>query len=210
LIDRESIQFDKSDNYVYVELESLFIPVYGKLSPSEKAYKALRQLIANYDGEKEYINVTAGIKVAELFVALAERSVKAIKNLGQDTTNNFEIYCARIDKYIEKNYMYPITMTTISQLLVKHENYISRMYKGVRGITVMQHLRNVRMEKAKQLLVTGKYSVSKVAKMVGYPDEKYFITTFRKIENISPGKYSESMFEKRTFSYDPPEYIDEE
>lgn len=209
-IDQDGIQFDKSDNYVYVDIESLFIPVKGKLAFSEKPYKILRQLISDYDTESEYVNVTAGTKVAELFVALAERSLKDIKEAGQDLQGNGEIYCTRIDRYIEKKYMYPITMTTISELLVRHENYISRVYKNARGITVMQHLRNVRIEKAKQLLLTGKYSVSEVAKMVGYTDVKYFITTFKKTENISPGKYSESMFGKRIFSYDLPQFIDEE
>ena len=209
-IDRAEIQFEHSDNYVYVDIESLFIPIKGKMLPSEKPYQALKQLIGNYDGEQEYVNIAAGVKVAELFVGLAERSVNEIKGVEKDEQSNSQMYCDRIDKYIEKNYMYPITMTTISRLLVKHENYISRIYKGIRGITVMQHLRNVRIEKAKELLVTGKYSVAQVAKMVGFHDAKYFISTFKKVESISPGKYQQSLFEERTFSYDLPEFIDEE
>ena len=210
LVTREEIEFEHSDNYVYVDIESLFIPIKGKLLPSEKPYQALRQLIGNYDSEQEYVNVTAGVKVAELFVGLAERSINEIKGVTGDESSNSLIYCERIDKYIEKHYMYPITMTTISRLLVKHENYISRIYKNIRGITVMQHLRNVRIDKAKEFLVTGKYSVTQVAKMVGFHDVKYFITTFKQVENISPGKYQQSLFEERTFSYDLPEFIDEE
>ena len=210
LVDREEIEFEHSDNYVYVDIESLFIPIKGRLLPSEKPYQALKQLIGNYDGEQEYMNITAGVKVAELFVGLAERSINEIKGAEKTERGNSEIYCDRIDKYIEKNYMYPITMTTISRLLVKHENYISRIYKTIRGITVMQHLRNVRIEKAKELLVTGKYSVAQVAKMVGFHDAKYFISTFKTVESISPGKYQQSLFGERTFSYDLPEFIDEE
>ena len=170
----------------------------------------MKQLIGNYDADMEYVNVTAAAKVIEMVMSLAERSVKDILKQENSAHEGGYIYCERIDKYIEKNYMYPITMTTISQLLVKHENYISRIYKKVRGITVMNHLQNVRIENAKQLLISGKYSVAEVAKMVGYPDSKYFITVFKKIESISPGKYRESMFGERTFSYDIPKFIDEE
>ena len=104
LVEQDEIAFEISDNYVYVDIESLFIPMQGKFSSSEKPYKALRQLIGNYDGEREYVNVTAGVRVAELFVALAEQSLKEIKHAGQDKQDNFEIYCSRVDKYIDKNY----------------------------------------------------------------------------------------------------------
>jgi YesN/AraC family two-component response regulator len=212
LVSKEEIVFEHSDNYVYVDLESLFIPIKGKMTLSGKAYSAMKQLIGNYDADTEYVNVMASAKVIEVLIALAERSVKDIlkQNAEYSTHGGVYSYCERIDKYIEKNYMYPITMTTISRLLVKHENYISRIYKNVRGITVMNHLQNVRIENAKQLLIGGKYSVAQVAKMVGYPDPKYFITVFKKIESISPGKYCESLFGERTFSYDIPQFIDEE
>jgi AraC-like DNA-binding protein len=212
LIDREEIEFEHYDNYTYVGIESVFIPIKGKITLSGKAYQAMKQLIGNYDADMEYVNVMASAKVIEVFMSLAERSIKDIlkANADVDMHEGGYLYCERIDKYIEKNYMYPITMTTISRLLVKHENYISRIYKSVRGITVMNHLQNVRIENAKQLLISGKYSVAEVAKMVGYPDSKYFITVFKKIESISPGKYRESMFTERTFSYDIPKFIDEE
>ena len=208
VVDRDQIVFEHSKNYVYVEIESLFVPLYDRIGLTEIPYKKLKSLISNYDGATEYINVTASADCVDFFVELAKNSLPKIMNAENSDPNRLEVYCNRIDEYINEYYSQPITMTTISGLMIMHENYIGHIYKKMRGITVMQHLKNVRMEKAKKLLSTNKYSVAQVAKMVGYRDTRYFITTFRKIEKISPGKYYDSFLRQRVFSYDPPEYLD--
>lgn len=209
LVPQERIEFEHSDNYVYVDIESLFIAIQGKLLPSEKAYNALKQLISGYDRLGEYVNVCAAAKVLDFFLALAMSTIDQIKPAtGHTASERWYSYCDRIDEYIEKNYEQPITMTTISSLLSLHENYINRVYKRIRGITVMQHLLNVRIEKAKKLLMTKRYGVAEIAKMVGFRNPRYFIATFKRIEQVTPGKYYDFQFNQRVFTYDPPEFID--
>ena len=101
-------------------------------------------------------------------------------------------------------------MTTISSLLMLHENYIIRVYKRMRGETVMQHLLDVRIKNAKQLLMTNRFTVAEIAKMVGFRNQRYFITTFKRIERVTPGKYYDLQLNQRVYTYDPPEFIDPE
>ncbi len=209
LVSQEEVAFEHPDNYVYVDIESLFIPIQGKLLPTDRAYYALKQLISEYDRMGEYVNVCAAAKVLDFFLALAMNSIKQIKpTTDREASERWYSYCDRIDEYIEKNYEQPITMTTISSLLSLHENYIIRVYKRIRGITVMQHLLNVRIEKAKELLMTNCYGVAEIAKMVGFRNPRYFIATFKRIEQVTPGKYYDFQFNQRVFTYDPPEFID--
>ena len=209
LVSQEEVAFEHPDNYVYVDIESLFIPIQGKLLPTDRAYYALKQLISEYDRTGEYVNVCTAAKVLEFFLALAMNTIHQIKPVtGRGASERWYAYCDRIDEYIEKNYEQPITMTTISSLLSLHENYIIRVYKRIRGITVMQHLLNVRIEKAKKLLMTKRYGIAEIAKMVGFRNPRYFIATFKRIEQVTPGKYYDSQFNQRVFTYDPPEFID--
>ena len=46
----------------------------------------------------------------------------------------------------------------------------------------------VRLNKAKELLVSRKYSIGEVANMVGFSDPKYFSTCFKKQFGTSPSK----------------------
>lgn len=211
LVPREKICFDHSDNFLYVDIESLFIPVKGNILPSERAYHMLKQLVSDYDRMGEYVNVCASVKVTDFFLTLAMKNLDQLKQGAQRSgSDRINSYCDRIDEYIEKNYALPITMTTISNLLVMHENYISRVYKRIRGVTVMQHLRDVRIERAKKLLASNRYDVKDIAKMCGFRDQKYFIAIFRRVEHVSPGKYYEKLLDQRVYTYDPPEFIDPE
>lgn len=49
-------------------------------------------------------------------------------------------------------------------------------------------IRIVRLNKAKELLVSRKYSIGEVANMVGFSDPKYFSTCFKKQFGMSPSK----------------------
>jgi len=208
LINSSEVLFEKSDNYKYVDIESLFILQTGKITPSDRAYSELKQLVHRYDAIGEYTNANVSMHAWNFLLWLANAQINDIKGNKEEKKNSVEKYCDRIDEYIEKNYMMPITMTTIADLLVLHENYISRIYKQTRGLTVVEHLRNVRIEKAKELLLQNKYTIAQVAKAVGFLNVKYFIAVFKKVESVSPGKYYRNLFERRLYSYDKPEYLD--
>ena len=209
LIPQEEIQLEHPDNCVYVDIESLFIPIKGVLLPKMKAYLALKQLISEYDRTGEYVNVCTSAHALEFFISLAMNDLNQSKtDTEREENERLYSYCDRIDEYIEKNYSQPITMTTISNLLMLHENYISRVYKRIRGETIMQHLLDVRMEKAKKLIMMNRYGIAEIAKRVGFRNPRYFITTFKRIERVTPGKYYDMQLTHRVFTYDPPEFID--
>nr|WP_295923877.1 helix-turn-helix domain-containing protein [uncultured Dyadobacter sp.] len=66
---------------------------------------------------------------------------------------------------------------------------VSVLYRKIRmlkGITVNEFVKAIRMERAMQLLESGTYPVNAVAAAVGYEDVKYFSKEFRKFFEITP------------------------
>ena len=49
------------------------------------------------------------------------------------------------------------------------------------------------MDRARVLLRKGGLSIGQVAEAVGYPDIHYFSRLFKKMEGISPKKFSDSL-----------------
>ena len=62
----------------------------------------------------------------------------------------------------------------------------------------------------KKLIMMNRYGIAEIAKMVGFRNSRYFITTFKRIERVTPGKYYDMQLTHRVFTYDLPEFIDPE
>lgn len=68
-----------------------------------------------------------------------------------------------------------------------------QLFKKSFGTSVVQIIRNERIEKAKELLRDEKISVSEVAQQVGIPDANYFTRTFKAITGKTPKEYSKTI-----------------
>ena len=67
--------------------------------------------------------------------------------------------------------------------------YITKIYKEVTGDTPINFLINLRMEKAREILSEGHFSIQTVAKRVGYDDPYYFSKLFKKKFGYSPSAF---------------------
>lgn len=65
------------------------------------------------------------------------------------------------------------------------------------GISPRQYIINIRMTKAKELLVNSLFQVSEVARLTGYDNPLYFSRLFKKTWGMSPKEYKE-----QNYSYD--------
>lgn len=67
--------------------------------------------------------------------------------------------------------------------------HLSRMFKQETGLTITQFLRQARMERAEELLRTGRCNVTEAAMAVGYSSLGHFSTTFQETFGCCPGLY---------------------
>lgn len=72
------------------------------------------------------------------------------------------------------------------------KSYLGRLFKEECRTTIMGYLREVRLAKAKELLLRGMNS-SEVAEKTGFGDAAYFAKSFRQATGISPARYRESV-----------------
>lgn len=67
--------------------------------------------------------------------------------------------------------------------------YLSKLLKNAWGCGFAEILQRVRLEHAKELLVTTTLTVTEISALVGYENDAYFISIFKKAFNITPQKY---------------------
>lgn len=100
--------------------------------------------------------------------------------------NNY-IHQAR--SYIEKNYFQDISLNDIASYLNLHPNYFSSVFKKSSGLTCMEYLRKIRIEKACSLIAHTNLKLHEVATKVGYHDNLHFNRAFHKETGLPPSEY---------------------
>ena len=112
-----------------------------------------------------------------------------------------ELFCARqqrvskdrVEKVIAllaKNLNEPPMLEDIGRQVGCSPFYLSRTFSKEVGMTIPQYLRKLRMEKAAELLRSGKFNVTEAALEVGYSSLSHFSAAFHETFGCCPGLYS--------------------
>lgn len=107
----------------------------------------------------------------------------------ENNNNNDKSVHEYMIKFINENYNKDIYLETIAENLGLTANYISRCFKKNKGITYMEYINKLRINKAKELLIKTNKKVNEIYKEVGYQSQNSFMRMFKKIEGISPLEY---------------------
>lgn len=83
----------------------------------------------------------------------------------------------------------PLTLEELGQRVGCSPFYLSRTFTEQMGMTISQFLRQVRLERAAELLRSGKFNVTQAALEVGYSSVGHFSTAFHETFGCCPGLY---------------------
>lgn len=126
----------------------------------------------------------------DLHQALSEKTAYFIQNAQNSSEENPTIF--RIRDYISKHYMdESLSVKDISAYVFLSTSYVCTFFKNETGQTLNQYLTEYRMEKAKQLLLDGRFKIADISSRVGYSDGNYFGKSFKKYSGLSPSEYRE-------------------
>lgn len=67
--------------------------------------------------------------------------------------------------------------------------YASTCFKKYKGVSIMKYLREIKIERAKTLLLSTEKSILEISILLGFHDQSHFTNTFKKLVGISPLKY---------------------
>lgn len=105
----------------------------------------------------------------------------------QNTSSNAMVQKAW--KIVHEEYQTDITLEGLARRLYVSEEYLSAQFKKETGKTFRETVRDLRIEKAKELLIHTKWKVGEIAQMVGYSDPKYMSRVFREAAGVGPAEY---------------------
>ena len=96
---------------------------------------------------------------------------------------------ARTKELLARDLANPPTLEAIGQEVGCSPFHLSRVFSREAGLTIPQFLRNLRMERAAELLRSGRYNVTEAATEVGYSSLSHFSKAFCETIGCCPVLY---------------------
>lgn len=114
--------------------------------------------------------------------------LKKICQMIQFSQNDHSIV-SQTEQYIKQNLDKITGCKEVAAQMYLTPDYLSRLFKEEKGITLQKYIQQEKMEKAKNLLVSTNLSISIVAQLTGYSHFSHFSMTFKKNTGLSPADY---------------------
>lgn len=97
---------------------------------------------------------------------------------------------ARAAAYIRENYARQISLESAAAEVLLSPGRLSRLFVEETGRGFSDFLTEVRIERAKELLIQPGASVKLVSAVCGYPDPNYFARLFKKVTGYTPSAFA--------------------
>ncbi|OGX61532.1 MAG: AraC family transcriptional regulator [Paenibacillus sp. RIFOXYA1_FULL_44_5] len=115
-----------------------------------------------------------------------------------ESAKEIELQIEQAIRWLTLQYSQQISIENMAQMLGYHRTHLSRMFKQYTGLSPMNFLLKIRMERAK-LLLHERLTIEQVASSVGFPDALYFSKQFKKWHGSSPKEFRHSIQGKERF-----------
>ena len=134
------------------------------------------------------------LSLLEYFLCNRHRSVLGV-NPVSDIDNEDDLSLIReVESYISEFYCSD-TFTVDSILKKTYTSYhrLNFLFKSIHGMTISEYIRNKRIEKSKEMIADNAKSISQIAYEIGYSSISNYILAFKKVYQITPGKYKKQI-----------------
>jgi len=91
--------------------------------------------------------------------------------------------------FIDANYDKPISLAEIAKASHLSSSRLAHIFKEQMGITIIDYLTSVRIDRAKKLLLATDQSCTEICFQVGYNNQSYFTRTFKELVGMTPRQF---------------------
>ncbi|WP_082193431.1 helix-turn-helix domain-containing protein [Bacillus rubiinfantis] len=89
-----------------------------------------------------------------------------------------------------------LSLEAIAKYVGVHPSYLSKVFKESVSMTIPEYINRKKVEDSKYFLLHTKLKLSKIAQVLGYCNQSYYTTLFKKYAGMTPGQYKSSFLSK--------------
>lgn len=130
------------------------------------------------------------VELYKRFIGKVTQSVLKNKTLNQQISEAIN--------YINNNYEKSISLQQVADYVNLNPVYLSNLFKRELKVNFVDYLNELRVEKAKDLLLDTYLKTYEIAEKVGFAENTYFSKVFKKITGESPNEFRKRYMQEWT------------
>jgi AraC family transcriptional regulator, arabinose operon regulatory protein len=96
--------------------------------------------------------------------------------------------------FVQDNLQSRLTVEEMAQTVKLSPSRLQHVFKSETGLPISKYVRQLRLEKAAELLITSHLSVKEIRTLVGMRDARHFTTNFKSRFGMTPTAYRKKFF----------------
>jgi len=120
---------------------------------------------------------------------LALMLVEAATERGPASGGADALLAARIEAHVAAHFHQALGTAEVARQLGFNPDYLERVFRRERGVTITEHIHRSRIREARTLLRDSALNVAEVAGACGFTDDVYFRRLFKRYTGLTPVQF---------------------
>ncbi len=125
----------------------------------------------------------SNLKVIDLMI---ENYCNAINNVSMQ---NHSVNIVKVQRYIINHIDERLSLEKLSEVASLDRSYLCRLFKRECHKTITEYIQTQRINEAKWILESSNRPLMEIAQILGYQDQSYFCSVFKKYTGMTPSTY---------------------
>ena len=182
------------------ELEVLTAMISPALLVTEKTHPSIHgrlhdlmlEIRDNYLLGSAYLESSIYSKFLEMMVLIghdysenARRDIEATENKQQEYVDKITAACSYVNDHFSEN----LTLEDVAAIAGFSKFHFTRLFRQVTNTSFYKYLSQKRIAHAKELLISGQYTIMEVAYLSGFSSHASFTRMFRQVAGSTPNEF---------------------
>ena len=156
-------------------------PEYNILKPDNSILTRFRNLFDAFSKNDRFRDRELSLLFERLLISIARRLDSMENEIPRSLTCSLG--------YINTHYNQDIRIPFLAQMESISVSRYNTVFRSIMGVSPTEHITNLRISSACELLADTNLSIKEIGNMVGYSDQHFFSKTFKSKMGISPSAY---------------------
>lgn len=109
----------------------------------------------------------------------------SIKSIGDSDMEAIH----RLGHFLQQHYCDTLDVHSLARMCFMSKSKLSDLFRSIYGTTIIEFIKDLRIERAKDLLINSTCTIKEISNIVGYAQQSSFTYVFKQKVGISPREY---------------------